>query len=219
MYIQITNKCNMKCDHCVFSCTKRGSFMSLDTFEKACQIARDNGSFITIGGGEPTLHPDFLKILMVAINYQVESGSTWIATNGSNKFISLYLAELARNGVIGAALSQDVYHDDIDEDVISAFTVKSGYRHSDSDFREIRNVTKPFINLVNAGRAKSNHLGGVDDCLCDKMFIVPSGKVYGCGCKKHCFGTVDNYDIPEWYENLRSEGNGCCTKLYFRKAV
>jgi len=36
MYIQITDKCNMTCEHCGFACTKKGSFMSLDTFKATC---------------------------------------------------------------------------------------------------------------------------------------------------------------------------------------
>lgn len=50
-YLQITDKCNMSCKHCGMSCTKKGTFMSIETFRNALNIGDES---ITIGGGEPT---------------------------------------------------------------------------------------------------------------------------------------------------------------------
>jgi hypothetical protein len=81
-YIQITEKCNMSCDHCCYSCTMQGQHMPLQTAKMAIDFAVDNGfdEALSIGGGEPTLHPDFFEIL----KYALDSGcNVWMATNGS----------------------------------------------------------------------------------------------------------------------------------------
>jgi len=62
MYIQVTNKCNMKCAHCCFSCTTKGQHMSLGDIRRAIFYAESYES-LAIGGGEPTLCPDLFKAL------------------------------------------------------------------------------------------------------------------------------------------------------------
>ena len=58
MYIQITDHCNMTCAHCCYSCSPRKrNFMSKDVFVKALDLCDLDD--ISIGGGEPTLHPLF----------------------------------------------------------------------------------------------------------------------------------------------------------------
>lgn len=57
MYLQITSRCNMLCRHCGFACTARGHDMSPEHFHKAIALAAEYEQHVTIGGGEPTLHP------------------------------------------------------------------------------------------------------------------------------------------------------------------
>lgn len=100
---------------------------------------------------------------------------------------------------MGAALSQDEWHDPIDPKVIKAFTNPDRFSHKESssrDCREIRNVT---YGVVNAGRAKLNQISRRDDCVCDSIVVEPSGKLWQCGCRKRSFGTVFNPQIPEEY--------------------
>jgi len=47
----------MACAHCCFSCTGKGTFMSQEVFDKALEIAKEYNMTVTLGGGEPTLHP------------------------------------------------------------------------------------------------------------------------------------------------------------------
>lgn len=197
MYIQITTKCNMKCAHCCFNCTERGTNMSIATFEAACKLAKEHGHNIFIGGGEPTLHPKFWAMLGMAMTYCTED-KVGIITNGSMTETSLRLAELARNGLIFCGLSQDEYHSFIDPEVIQAFHSGLSYR-SATDSREIRNVGE---NVKAMGRAKTNQISDEPDCCCADLFVSPRGKLYACGCKKTSLGTVhdpnfDNYDIYE----------------------
>ena len=191
MYIQIVDYCNMSCKHCGMSCKHKGSTMSLETFRNAL---KEGDESITIGGGEPTLHPHFWQFLMEAV---ARSESVWLATNGSQTEIAIALAGLAKKGVVGVALSQDIYHDEIDYKVVEAFTKdKKPYNidRDNNDLREIRNVEG---KLIKAGRCKE----GLEECICSDLFIEPSGKIRGCGCvKSPVFGNVNTtYKIPnDW---------------------
>ena len=188
MYFQIVNFCNMTCSHCGMACKKTGETMSIETFRNALQYSDE---MVTIGGGEPTLHPFFWQILGESIAHAY---SVWLATNGSNTGISLALAKMAQKGVLGVALSQDRFHDPIDPRVIQAFTVQ-GIR-KDDDQREIRNVEK---NLVKSGRCKTGKKG----CICEDLFCKPNGDVSICGClNAPVFDNIneENFAIPNDYE-------------------
>ncbi|HEY9073855.1 MAG TPA: radical SAM protein, partial [Desulfobaccales bacterium] len=63
LYVQITKRCNMTCNHCAFSCGAQGPDMSAETFRRVLDLAALEEAPITIGGGEPTLHPGFMDFL------------------------------------------------------------------------------------------------------------------------------------------------------------
>lgn len=188
MYIQITDKCNMSCEHCGMSCTKKGTFMSIETFRNALNIGDES---ITIGGGEPTLHPLFWQMLMEAV---AKSENVWMATNGSNTEITITLAGLAKKGVLGVALSLDEFHDPIDPKVIKAFqNIKRSDYSETKDYREIRNVSG---NLIKSGRCKD----GEEGCICEDIFLKPNGEVRICGCRNSpVIGNVASFEYPDNY--------------------
>lgn len=175
MYIQITTKCNMKCAHCCFFCTEEGKNMHPSTFRDALAFTENFSDSVSIGGGEPTLHPQFWRFVSLALG---RMEYVWLATNGSNTEISLTLAGMARKGILSCALSQDEYHDPIDPAVIQAFRKDIC---KEKDLREIRTVSE---RLIDVGRAKENQLGGIeDDCACGTRFITPTGAIRFCGCE------------------------------------
>jgi molybdenum cofactor biosynthesis enzyme MoaA len=93
--------------------------MSPETFRKAIDIAANYGEeYIVLGGGEPTLHLRFWEFLGLGLSI----GHIWLATNGSITDTAIRLADMAKRGVIGCALSRDIYHDSIDDRVVEAFT-------------------------------------------------------------------------------------------------
>lgn len=196
MYLKITSRCNMSCPHCGMNCTAKGEDMTPRVYKKAIEFATDTES-ITLGGGEPTLHKDFWGILGLSIG-SVEN--VWLATNGSQTETSLKLANMARRGVIGCALSLDCYHDPIDPRVIQAFTRnKSNYGFnygggSENDYREIRDVTGREII---AGRCEE----GEEGCVCEGLMIEPNGDIKACGCDDApTLGTIFKPCIPEDWE-------------------
>lgn len=183
MYLQITTKCNMSCDHCCFRCGKNGKHMSREIWEQAIKFAEETegklGS-ITIGGGEPTLHPDFWAIMGLCIG---TFENVFIVTNGSQTETALKLAFLAKRGVISCALSQDYWHDPIEDEVIEAFE-KTDHNRSfpnENDGREIRDVSRnqermsPFRDPGNGGDPAN--------CPCEDLLITPSGHIKACGCR------------------------------------
>ena len=160
MYAQITTRCNMSCEHCGMNCTAQGEDMSFDNFKLIC----DETGYIMIGGGEPTIHPQFEKFLLYAIGH---CEHVTIITNGSMTDTSLALAAINSDDFC-AYLSQDPYHDPIDEKVVKAFKNQN----------QIRNTSR---QLINAGRCD---FGKSDKCICDgDPFVRPNGDIHQCGCK------------------------------------
>lgn len=204
MYVQITTRCNMTCRHCCFACTARGTDMSRETFHKAIELARGHESSITIGGGEPTLHPLFQEFLMHAVwelasqSNSQGSPAVFLVTNGSNERASLTLAHLAERGVIGCRLSQDQYHDAslVTDRVRAAFKrpQRDHYQHNFRDEYDCRDIEQPLeqFQVIRMGRGAS--WGGrskVAGC-CGGLFCTPKGNLYACECKKAKLGTVDD---------------------------
>lgn len=195
MYVQITTRCNMSCAHCCMSATAKGKDMSIKTFRNVLHYC---DGYISIGGGEPTLHKLFWQFLCEAIG---SCEAVWLATNGSKTDIALTLAKMAKTGTIQCALSQDAYHDPIDPKVVDAFTVDKNtdyygygrlhYEYNNLDSRSIRNVTN---HEINAGRCDF----GEDGCVCPELLVKPNGDVKLCGCVDAPFvGNVNTgLDIP-----------------------
>lgn len=65
--VQINENCNLRCAHCFVSATRLGQQMPLaDIVEKVVpRLADARVRRVTLTGGEPTLHPDFLEIVRV----------------------------------------------------------------------------------------------------------------------------------------------------------
>lgn len=209
MYIQITTYCNMSCEHCCFSCEagKKGEHISVSDFRKAVKLAEYNGEYITLGGGEPTMHPEFWTLLGIAL--ESDCDYIWMATNGSITKRALALAKMAHNNErFGIALSQDYYHDPIEDEVIDTFKLLNV---------EIRDVTKSGTGVNNAGAAKENGIGEQDSCSCPNIHIKPNGKIFACGCDDSLqLGTVDNFDGELYSRNievLQEQNEYCGSKL------
>ena len=169
--------------------------MSLTTFRNALKHCSE---IITIGGGEPTLHPKFWNI----IGESLAEFDVWLATNGSITKTALTLAKMAHKGILGCDLSLDDYHDPIDPQVIDAFKRNpstQNYNHyredTTNDARGVRNVNGREIN---AGRCDF----GQEGCICDDFIIKPNGDFKACGCiDSPIFGNVNTtVNIPDDWE-------------------
>ena len=191
-YIQITTRCNMVCDHCCYRCGPEGEDMSLEVYKAA--LAMDDET-VSIGGGEPTLHPQFWEFIGLALGH---CDYVWLATNGSLKETSLALARMAKKEVLGCELSLDDFHDYdmVDPQVRIAF---QALPHA------IRDVTnRGERDPIRAGRFKeySDEGEGREDCPCSEFMVKPNGDVMTCGCEDspRLGNVLTGYEIPEDYE-------------------
>jgi hypothetical protein len=177
--------------------------MSVKTFRKALEIAENHGDYIMLGGGEPTLHPQFESFLIWAIASNEEPPH--IVTNGKIKNRALLIAKLSKADLIFGELSQDCFHEPIDDQVVKAFG------------KSIRDVTKGLwesFGIVEGREIKRRGLsrrpkykfGLPFKCRCDDIFVKPNGKIYQCGCPDSpCIGDVSN-----GYNSLGDLGDGTC---------
>ncbi|NUM32966.1 MAG: radical SAM protein [Candidatus Brocadiae bacterium] len=86
--IDITYDCNLKCLNCNRSCRQAPSQLymkasQIELFIKESQNKRKQWKRIRILGGEPTMHPDLLKIIeMLRSSFQSDGTVIELATNG-----------------------------------------------------------------------------------------------------------------------------------------
>lgn len=81
--IEITGRCNMRCEHCRASLEKQTD-MPVDQIAKIIQFARrysPDYKEVVVSGGEPTLHKDFFNVLRIVRENGGKSVS--LTTNGS----------------------------------------------------------------------------------------------------------------------------------------
>lgn len=184
MYFQITTKCNMACEHCCFSCNNDGVDMPLEVFQQGIKKFKkrilNSCWWFALGGGEPTVHPQFWKFFA----YALSQFPVWLATNGKKKQDALTLCDLAKKRICGVRLSLDDFHEPISQVVANkfkkglvpinqnAYFVEYGCQ---TDSRTILTVLQPYTG----GRWRD----GVDHCLCVHMMVTPNGDVYPCGCE------------------------------------
>jgi len=173
MYVQITTACNMRCAHCCYDTSYSGEYMSSDVFDAALKLPRTRCT-VDIGGGEPTIHPNFWEFIDKAQKSNYET--VWIVTNGKKTTDALKLAYLAKIGKIECGLSQDKWHENISERVVESFTIP---KTSINDKRFIINIGK-YHEPIRHGRCDwSNRIS----CnVSNKPFVSVDGNIHQCGC-------------------------------------
>ncbi|BAI81781.1 conserved hypothetical protein (plasmid) [Deferribacter desulfuricans SSM1] len=234
MYIQITDICNFHCDHCAFSCSNnKGTLMDEKTFINSVKLADELYNYVTIGGGEPTLHPRFKQFvsyfLTRNIPYEEHSYNNsfetrripFIATNGSNKKLSLWLLSLATSGFINVALSLDIFHDisKVDPEVIDYFR-----QAAENNENNLSNITRVEIRDVSnsvkkVGRAIETGVWTQEGCACPDLFVTPKGDVKLCGCpdSPSLFNVNNKSDVSKFLQFINNNVNNTmiideCTK-------
>lgn len=147
--------------------------MSLDLWKQYCQM---NEECAVLGGGEPTLHPQFWEFLTYALGH---CDNVFMVTNGSQTEMALTLAGMTHRlkPHFECEVSQDAWHAPISSEVVHAFG---------GNTREIRNPVK-------AGRCTWGRL----ECVGEEPEVWPDGRVRYCGCTRAPWiGTLDNFLDP-----------------------
>ncbi len=183
MYLMLTDRCNMSCGHCFFDCKETGEDMGQDTFRQAVDLSRDEN--ILLGGGEPTVHPEFWDFLQYALD---RGKNVDIITNGKRTKDALKLAKLSRDGIIHAQLSRDIFHEPVDKKVVEAFK-KIGRLYN---FQEASSLIP-----LKSGRAR-NLEAALEGCPCLGPFVKVNGDIYQCGCESSpVLGKVADGVLPK----------------------
>ena len=238
MYLQITTKCNFHCGHCAFSCNMKGKHAEYNTVIDMIAYARDNGEeSITLGGGEPTLHPRFFDILEYSLrNFE----NVFFVTNGSQTEKMFRIANIIddcdfesscfkctcdketlehdgcqcdhpyiyADGKLSVDLSLDPFHNPIDNRIKDLWKKRSS-QHTRSNFH-IRDTSD---HISGQGRAKKN---GYDftHCICSNIILKPDGKIRLCGCTRSpVIGDIWEGIDQKWqdviYENEGYQNSNC----------
>lgn len=227
MYIQLTTRCSMACPHCIYSCTAQGEDMSHGVFYAAMMLAARWGQFLILGGGEPTLAPEFPRMLEDLGKWLLLDGmggleGAWMATNGTRKrntFLAIRLMEeleeLGQPEKFAVVLSaNDGFHDDakIHPDVWSYFWARERRFKAAGKFRE---VLRSVRRILPVGRARENAgiLSGYfpqgwesqePECACDDWHVKPDGSIRACGCPDA--PTIGNVYFPQSIDERYSPG-------------
>jgi hypothetical protein len=100
--LDITYRCNLKCINCNRSCRQAPSneYMTVEQIQRFIKESIESNvkwESIRVMGGEPTLHPDLLKILTVILEYKKHYSAAVrivLVTNGYDSKVSRILSEV-----------------------------------------------------------------------------------------------------------------------------
>jgi uncharacterized radical SAM superfamily Fe-S cluster-containing enzyme len=143
--IDLTNSCNYKCPLCFAGNGDLGHsyFLDVGTVRKMLEVLLTQSATpcrnVQFSGGEPTLHPEFPQILMMARGM----GFTHIqvATNGSRFVNPDYVSQCEEMGLHTLYLQFDAMNDD-------AYMKLRGKRLVEGKIRVVRNVAKTNMRIV-----------------------------------------------------------------------
>jgi len=140
--------------------------MSLAIFKKVLQLS-DGTSCLNLGGGEPTIHPQFWEFLDLAI--ASNHSKVWMATNGKRTKITKKLMDLHVDGVIDMQVSRDAWHDPINPEIF--------------DLCREKGISERRVHLISDnGSATKNSVWNTRDCHCASCHVDMFGDVTPCAC-------------------------------------
>jgi MoaA/NifB/PqqE/SkfB family radical SAM enzyme len=137
--IELTHKCNLNCKYCVYG--DRNEEMP---FEKAKEIIKEahdlKFKYVSLSGGEPSLHPNFMEICdyIISLKMQLE-----IVTNGTN-LKHHQIIHLNKFKKMRWALSIDSY----DKEKNDALRGQGSFEGALRLWSSIKNSDSSFIILV-----------------------------------------------------------------------
>ncbi len=190
--------------------------MPLNIFQKALSVAIDRGDYVTIGGGEPTMHPRFFEYLNMVREEQRRGNfeiTPFLVTNGkaygkADRLLRILEHEQEmEEQTISVNLSRDQWHDAIDERIVRRY---HQLKVTTKNLIDFRSVTK--IAPVGRGRnSVFDEQRTITPCACEDALVDPQGQVWSCGCKKHLLGYIWDSGILDDYDSEYAHEGGKAT--------
>ena len=110
----LTTACPVECDHCLFSCTKKGEWMPEKTIRRVAEQFSKNGIGIRITGGEPFYDLKKLERCLDVLLEYFNQSSLWTLTSGffatKKEITKKYLKMLKQRGLTQLLVSSDRWH-------------------------------------------------------------------------------------------------------------
>lgn len=180
LYLQLTNKCDQQCAHCCFNCGPwRNEFMDDTVLEASLRLAKAmNCDSITLGGGEPSLHPDIVRIFTSATQTSPKATVGMISngTGDEEKIRELaFLVSKTPNATM--TLSNDEYHRNPSSALLDFL------QSLDCDRVSRREPFSAFYQ--SRGRGSNLPPGKVyagTRCSTESIAIAPDGTLFPCSC-------------------------------------
>ena len=233
--IMITSKCDYQCDHCMFTCRRKGVHMDYDTIQYLQRFIAENNIYnINIYGGEPFLDMDHFRNCAYAF-YEPEM-SFFIATNGSfladnkrfNEVVDWCYKRFRWNSgeVSGIRISNDLFHDKCRTQkqsmALKSFRSRQKYFDEEIGWYPYENLeANPFAWAEPRHHTSQFIFQIEDDCgHCSTYACVnPSGRALRTGVytgyhrdiscfMAHDWSTVKSYDAFEDYNPVQVYPDG-----------
>jgi MoaA/NifB/PqqE/SkfB family radical SAM enzyme len=145
--VELTNHCNLSCKHCFDRRHSAGGYLDIGTLETILKNAKQHGfDYLSLTGGEPTLHPEFQKILSMAMSAGYQVG---FVTNGWN-FVDIYTQ---MPDVLPQTSSINFSLDGAKESTHDALRRRGSYRHvmHAVSICTVKDIPFTFNSVVTAG--------------------------------------------------------------------
>jgi len=114
--VYITSQCNRRCTYCFLTADFLASrtHMSIDLYDRILAWSRKHGAGeITLLGGEPSLHPEFTKMVTMAHGAGM---NVRVVTNGTKRFRRLIESlEIGPDQLSRVAVSLDSIHEEVQD--------------------------------------------------------------------------------------------------------
>lgn len=167
VYLSLTDRCNLKCKHCVASaCIDKTDHMDTEDWKNVItQVVTLNPEQINLTGGEPLIRPDFCEILKyLRINYK---GTITLSTNAL--LLDDKLTEMIKENVDGVSISLDGFDD------YSCAKVR-GDGVYDRVITGVRKLKKAGVENVSVSMLRTKYTYGHDNefyKLCEELDVKP----------------------------------------------
>lgn len=194
MLIQLTKACEMMCPHCLNSCVPDDKHMSVKDAKQAMDLAAFlKCQMLTVGGGEPTMHPKFAELMEYACS---KFKAVTVCTNGTWAVRGLSNYSCANDDTVINLLCA---HDNLFFQVTS---IPEYYQHSDKVIDAIKNKVMPRLKSLGIRRKvvldtdKSTiHMHALGRALDNEVYVKEA--LNDTSCTTSCFrGALVGAQVP-----------------------